>query len=226
MPVHTPAPATPAAPPTPRVINPDYHETMSMTQMYKQAHLAASVTSTPSAPAPPTPNHSMRSPMTPYQHQHYSAPGPLHRQNSSSGYNAQLSSHMQQQMLREQHKQYHPPAPPTTFTLPESVTHALDEETAGMFLRDREGKVLWFTVPPLDTRADGAAVGMGHSLRWMARRKEVEERKRKRGVEMGEEEISRDRERRKRAEGERKAAGEVLERVFTVWAAGGRGVEA
>lgn len=220
MPVHAPAPATPTAPPTPRVVNPDYHETMSMTQMYKQAHLAASVTSTPSAPAPPTPNQSMRSPMTPYQHQHYSAPGPLHRQNSSSGYNAQLSSHMQQQqqlLLREQHKQYHPPAPPTTFTLPESVTHALDEETAGMFLRDREGKVLWFTVPPLDTRVDGGA-GMGHSLKWMARRKEVEERKRKRVAEMGQEERIRGAEKRKRVEVERRAAGEVLERVLGVWA--------
>lgn len=86
-----------------------------------------------------------------------------------------------------------------------------------MFLRDREGKVLWFTVPPLDTRVDGGVV-MGHSLRWMARRKEVEERKRKRVVEMGEEERSREREKRKRVEGERRAAGEVLERVLGVWA--------
>lgn len=86
-----------------------------------------------------------------------------------------------------------------------------------MFLRDREGKVLWFTVPPLDTRTDGGA-GMGHSLKWMARRKEIEERKRKRAVEMEEEERIREREKRKRGEGERKAAGEVLERVLVMWA--------
>lgn len=86
-----------------------------------------------------------------------------------------------------------------------------------MFLRDREGKVLWFTVPPLDTRTDGGA-RMGHSLKWMARRKEIEERKRKRVVEMGEEERIREREKRKRGEGERKAAGEVLERVLVMWA--------
>lgn len=95
----------------------------------------------------------------------------------------------------------------------------MDEETAKQFLRDREGKLLWFTVPPLDTGvASGGATG--HSLRWLARRKEVEERKRKRGEERGEEREREERERAERRGEERRVAGEVLVRVLGGW--GGR----
>jgi len=75
-------------------------------------------------------------------------------------------------------KQYNPPAAPVVFTLPESVTHNIPEETAERFLRDAQGQLLWFTVPPLDnTSAKALTGGVGHSVQYLARRKELEVRR-------------------------------------------------
>lgn len=93
----------------------------------------------------------------------------------------------------------------------------MDEDTARQFLRDREGKVLWFTVPPLET---GSVVAVGHSLKWLARRGEIEEKKRKREVEREEERERVERERREKIGEQRRKAGEVLVRVLEGW--GGR----
>ncbi|KAF8250200.1 hypothetical protein K440DRAFT_175835 [Wilcoxina mikolae CBS 423.85] len=185
----------PAVPPPPprRSSNPDhYHETMSMTQMYKQAHMAATVAAPPPPQTPgppmhphqlrtsgpnnqyaPTPNH--YSPATPSLQRHPSNPGlPGYQHATAAAYQTQQQIARQQ----EQMKQYNPPAAPIVFTLPETVTHNIPEETAERFLRDAQGQLLWFTVPPLDnTTARAPTGGVGHSVQYLAKRKELEARR-------------------------------------------------
>lgn len=116
-----------------------------------------------------------------------------------------------------QQKQYNPPAPPTTFTLPDSVTHNIPPETAEQFLRDAEGKILWFTVPPLDpVKPVVEGQIQGHSLAYLARREEIEERRKKRRVAREEEERKRKKERLEEREREKKEAETVLVRALGV----------
>ncbi|KAG0128408.1 hypothetical protein HOY82DRAFT_25340 [Tuber indicum] len=241
---------TPVAPP-PRVpVNPDYTETMSMTQMYKQAHLAASITPSTAqgnshsagSPTPSGHHQSTRTPMTPqysYSHQqHQGTPTTLHRSHSgsypspgSSQMSAQMLAqqqqqqlllqqqqqqhHHQQQQLQQQHqlqqKQYNPPAPPTTFTLPDSVTSNIPTETANQFLRDAEGRLLWFTVPPLAPEKPAVEGEItGHSLAYLARKEEIEEGKRKRRLVLEEEEKARKKAREEERSKLMKAAEEAM----------------
>ena len=113
----------------------------------------------------------------------------------------------------QQSNAYLPPqVSPSTFTLPESTTSGIPESIAEQFLRDDEGRILWFTVPPLETpttaaishvpvaTASAAKAGPSHSLEYLACRQELLARKRRKRQE-------RERERRevkKRQESERK----------------------
>lgn len=118
----------------------------------------------------------------------------------------------QQQIARQQEQQmkYNPPAAPVVFTLPENVTSQIPEETAERFLRDAQGQLLWFAVPPLDNGCGGGGGGgffgtggsggtgggygggfkapgggnggggggeVGHSVQYLARRRELEVRR-------------------------------------------------
>ncbi|KAI5806305.1 putative RSC complex subunit [Geopyxis carbonaria] len=207
-PTPPPPPPPPVVAPTPAPppvrVNPDYHETMSMTQMYKQAHQAASLSTPTPAPAPP------RAPPTP------------------NAVALQVQAQMQQRAAHVAAPMlHHPPPqlalphqqlPPTTFTLPDSVTHALPAEVAERFLRDREGRMLWFSVPPLAAPEGG--VGVGHSVQYLARRRELEERRRRRRERMREEEKTRARFAAQRVQVEREQAEEVLGRALGVVAEG------
>ncbi|KAK2750897.1 hypothetical protein FQN55_001469 [Onygenales sp. PD_40] len=92
--------------------------------------------------------------------------------------------HHQQQAL--QHNIYNPnaPRPVETFILSDNANAAIPEEIRKMFHRDEAGRVIFWTTPPLDVVPPVETTGLGHSLRFLARREEkralLEERERER----------------------------------------------
>jgi len=137
-------------------------------------------------------------PSTPQTHQQYSQQyTPLHQQPQQ--YTPQLTHQHRaptQTPIPQPPNVYHPPqVAPSTFTLPESTTSGIPESIAEQFLRDDEGRILWFTVPPLETPATATAShGVGdtigavksvpsHSLEYLACRHELLTRKRRRRQE-------------------------------------------
>lgn len=94
---------------------------------------------------------------------------------------------------------YNPPRPPEVYTLPDAVNDAMPLELRQNFQRDENGRILFFTAPPLDRRDDGmssTSSGLGHSAKYLAGRNEwLAEREKKRK----ERDASRAEERRKRA---------------------------
>lgn len=79
---------------------------------------------------------------------------------------------------------YNPPRPPEVYTLPDNVNEALTPELRHQFHHDANGRVLFFTAPPLDRSNNGlssTSAGLGHSAKYLAGREEwLAERKRKR----------------------------------------------
>ncbi|KAK9453700.1 hypothetical protein V1511DRAFT_504239 [Dipodascopsis uninucleata] len=70
---------------------------------------------------------------------------------------------------------YNPPPPPSTFTLPDYITERIPPETAELFQKDENGKLLWFSVPPVESMPviDSADIGKGitgHSVEFLAQR--------------------------------------------------------
>jgi hypothetical protein len=76
---------------------------------------------------------------------------------------------------------------PVAFLLPDNVTHSLPEEVKERFLTDAEGNVIWFTVPPLDTKKVETTTTVGHSVQYLAKRAEIEKRKEARRRQLEEE---------------------------------------
>ncbi|VUC34553.1 unnamed protein product [Clonostachys rosea] len=79
---------------------------------------------------------------------------------------------------------YNPPRPPEVYTLLDPVNDALPVELRKQFLHDGNGRVLFFTAPPLDRPSNGLSpesAKLGHSARYLAGRKDwLAERERKR----------------------------------------------
>lgn len=79
---------------------------------------------------------------------------------------------------------YNPPRPPEVYTLLDPVNDAIPEEVRHLFSRDENGRVLFFTAPPLDRANNGVApdsARLGHSAKYLAGRKDwLAERERKR----------------------------------------------
>lgn len=99
------------------------------------------------------------------------------------------------------------------------MTHNIPPDTANQFLRDAEGKILWFTVPPLDPVQPAVEGGIrGHSLAYLARREAVEERKRKRRAIREAEQREAKRGKLGEHENQKKEAEEVLVRALGVLA--------
>ncbi|KAK9449916.1 uncharacterized protein V1518DRAFT_415057 [Limtongia smithiae] len=80
--------------------------------------------------------------------------------------------------------------PPSTFTLPDYITEKIPPETADLFQRDEHGKLLWFSVPPVDamhvvSQQNMPARGqmLGHSLEFLAKRAEIIEKRKRRAAE-------------------------------------------
>jgi len=93
----------------------------------------------------------------------------------------------QPQMPQPARTMYIPPMPPTSFTLSSAATE-LSASTQAMVSRDAKGRVLWFNVPPVDPQTPVIEGGArGHSVEYLARLKEVADRKRKRAEARAEE---------------------------------------
>ncbi|KAK9466672.1 hypothetical protein V1512DRAFT_286671 [Lipomyces arxii] len=79
---------------------------------------------------------------------------------------------------------YNPPPPPSTFTLPDYITDRIPPETADLYQKDDNGKLLWFSVPPIDAMrvaANGITSGVtGHTVEFLAHRKEIAEKRKRR----------------------------------------------
>ena len=70
---------------------------------------------------------------------------------------------------------YNPPRPPEVYTLPDNINEALPEELRQNFQHDSNGRVLFFTAPPLERSHKGIShesAGLGHSAKYLAGRKE------------------------------------------------------
>ncbi|KAK7208384.1 hypothetical protein BZA70DRAFT_273581 [Myxozyma melibiosi] len=84
---------------------------------------------------------------------------------------------------------YNPPPPPSTFTLPDYITDRIPPDTADLYQKDENGKLLWFSVPPVDCMkvyelpdANGKGI-IGHSVEFLAKRKEIAEKRKRREEE-------------------------------------------
>ncbi|KAM0243861.1 hypothetical protein ACHAP5_006813 [Fusarium lateritium] len=80
---------------------------------------------------------------------------------------------------------YNPPRPSEVYALPDSINDALPDELRQAFQHDSAGRVLFFTAPPLERNHKGIShesAGLGHSVKYLAGRKEwlaAREKKRK-----------------------------------------------
>lgn len=113
---------------------------------------------------------------------------------------------------------YNPPRPVETYTLPEAMDAAIPSEVRDRFQRDEQGRILFFTAPPLNRAHNGVAsesADLGHSVRYskdIAAHREERQRKRQ------------ERDEAVAAESRKKAALESKEREETeamLWRAAG-----
>ena len=66
---------------------------------------------------------------------------------------------------------YNPPRPPEVYALPDNLNEALPKEVRETFQSDSNGRVLFFTAPPLERPHKGIShesAGLGHSSRYLA----------------------------------------------------------
>jgi chromatin structure-remodeling complex subunit RSC1/2 len=79
---------------------------------------------------------------------------------------------------------YNPPRPPEVYALPDNINDTLPKELRQTFQHDSAGRVLFFTAPPLERSHKGIShesAGLGHSVKYLAGRKEwLAEREKKR----------------------------------------------
>jgi chromatin structure-remodeling complex subunit RSC1/2 len=129
---------------------------------------------------------------------------------------------------------YNVPRAPEVYTLAENLDAAIPAEVREQFQRDENGRVLFFTAPPLNRANNGVAeqyAGLGHSVSHLASNKQLrEERARKRKER--DEALAREQESIKKqsaataeadatrqAESELKKQTELVERVLLNWSA-------
>lgn len=84
----------------------------------------------------------------------------------------------------------------------------IPEVVAKQFLQDEDGQLLWFSVPPLATT--GGRKGVSHSVTYLAKKKELEERKKRRREEVEKEKTEAKKRKEVEVEHERKEAKRVL----------------
>lgn len=79
---------------------------------------------------------------------------------------------------------YHPPRPVEVYTLDDALDERIPSEIREQFQRDEQGRILFFTQPPLDRAHPGLSAesaGLGHSVRYLAdRARGIEDRRAKR----------------------------------------------
>lgn len=89
----------------------------------------------------------------------------------------------------------------------------IPEDVAKQFLRDESGQLLWFTVPPMATTVGGkdkAGGGISHSVTYLAKKKELEQRRKRRLEEIEKEKDEAKRRKQVEALHERQEAKRVL----------------
>ncbi|KAA8893961.1 hypothetical protein FN846DRAFT_976556 [Sphaerosporella brunnea] len=189
-------------PPTPSA---DYHETMSMTQMYKQAHMAATVAAPSPVHTPQTPQqmhpHQLRTPVQSSGYPQYApSPTPTYATPLQRGvpyhYQPGMATPVHPQMSRQQHSQVLPHQPEQfTYTLPEDLAGAIPEDVADRFQKDDQGNLLLFHRPPLNIAQQQVNSGtpVGHSVQYLARRTELQARREAREKERAAEQLERKR---------------------------------
>jgi chromatin structure-remodeling complex subunit RSC1/2 len=107
-----------------------------------------------------------------------------------------------------------------TWTLPDQITSSIPPSTAARFLRNEAGQILWFSVPPLDLEEKNmeAIRSVGHSVQYLARRKEIEAKKEQRRVEREKEEAERKRKREEEYDLEQREAKRLLHKALRIMA--------
>lgn len=67
---------------------------------------------------------------------------------------------------------YNPPRPPEVFVLPDHVNDQIPEEVRSLYNRDENGRIIFFTTPPVARPEHGLApdnANTGHSLAYLAK---------------------------------------------------------
>lgn len=81
---------------------------------------------------------------------------------------------------------YNPPRPVEVYTLPDGLDASIPPEIRDQFQRDDQGRVLFFTAPPLNRPHPGVAkehAGLGHSVAYLADKKQRDEEREKKRKE-------------------------------------------
>ncbi|KAM7196321.1 hypothetical protein V8F33_006230 [Rhypophila sp. PSN 637] len=129
---------------------------------------------------------------------------------------------------------YNAPRPPEVYTLAEEVDAAIGEDVRKQFQRDEQGRVLFFTAPPLKRPSNGVAeqyAGLGHSVSHLANINQIREERRRKRKERDDalameqaankKQASLEAEaRKKETEAEQKAQAELIENAILGWCAG------
>jgi chromatin structure-remodeling complex subunit RSC1/2 len=86
--------------------------------------------------------------------------------------------------MHPQPNTHNPPRPVEVYTLDDALNESIPAEIREQFQRDEQGRVLFFTQPPLDRAHRGLSsesAGLGHSVRYLADRAwDIEDRRAKR----------------------------------------------
>lgn len=140
---------------------------------YQQHRFAPSTPNFNQAPGPHMHHQQMQNPLAYTQGYNQAPPPPVSRTPMAPAPSNPMNANM-----------YNPPRPPEVYTLPEAVNEAMPPALRQKFQRDENGRVLFFTAPPLDRMHQGSAEnnsGLGHSAKYLAGRNEwLVERDRKR----------------------------------------------
>lgn len=127
---------------------------------------------------------------------------------------------------------YNAPRAPEVYTLADPVDAAIPAEVREQFQRDEQGRILFFTAPPLNRPAHGVAeqhTGLGHSVRHLAtigelRAERARKRKERDDALAVEQEANkklaalRERQVQREAEADEKSQAEMLEQLLVAWA--------
>lgn len=129
---------------------------------------------------------------------------------------------------------YNVPRPPEVYTLADEVDAALGDDVRRQFQQDEQGRVLFFTAPPLKRPNNGVAeqyAGLGHSVNHLANIEKIREERRRKRKERDEKlaleqaankkkSALEEEAKKKKAEAEQKAQAELVEKAILDWCAG------
>ncbi|KAK5003886.1 hypothetical protein LTR39_006304, partial [Cryomyces antarcticus] len=158
---------TPARIPAPTLVHQRSQTQTSYTPSHPQQYQKQSASPAMNQQRLPTPQ---TLPATPQANHNASQLGPQSSYPQSSTVQAQSGrTYQQPTTVRQTASSYLHPPPPEVYTLPDLANATIPQEIREQFHHDEQGRVLFFTAPPLDTVSpvkEGAA--LGHSVRYLA----------------------------------------------------------